>query len=198
MQLADLREKHFGTGEGTRLGASKHEGAETDQAMRLRVDRFLAEHVFPAAHDAVICVVAHGVILGVLCRALELASPGLWWSNTGYLEATLVGRKLTVTRTNCVDHLHGLKRTRGVGSAQYDDRQKTMDSFFKPKRRKLGKSFLSFFCTRSSDEKANSQTCTESYMWKQLVQPLSELHFTFLLFCWILTKANKTDDDSST
>ncbi|KAI1825389.1 phosphoglycerate mutase-like protein [Xylaria intraflava] len=67
------------------------------------------------------------------------------WSNTGVLQARweLSGsststrqhstRKLhiTVEHTNNTDHLHGLKKTRGgIGSAKFDSRQRTMDSFF--------------------------------------------------------------------
>ena len=42
---------------------------------------------------------------------------------------------------NNVDHLQGLKKTRGgIGSAKFDSKQRTMDSFFGPaaKKRKLG------------------------------------------------------------
>lgn len=40
---------------------------------------------------------------------------------------------LTVTAVNNVEHLQGLKKTRGgIGSAKFDSKQKTMDSFFKP------------------------------------------------------------------
>jgi probable phosphoglycerate mutase len=67
------------------------------------------------------------------------------WSNTGYLEATLSpptpasweALKLHVTRVNCIDHLAGLRKTRGgIGSARFDEKQRTMDSFFTPKKRK--------------------------------------------------------------
>lgn len=70
------------------------------------------------------------------------------WSNTGYLEIkvdAIVSSEeiekstvqLTVVRVNALDHLHGLKRTRGgIGSAKFDSKQKTMDSFFKPAAKK--------------------------------------------------------------
>ncbi|KAK3491265.1 histidine phosphatase superfamily [Neurospora hispaniola] len=70
------------------------------------------------------------------------------WSNTGYLEMKVDAIasseetekstvQLTVVRVNVLDHLHGLKRTRGgIGSAQFDSKQKTMDSFFKPAAKK--------------------------------------------------------------
>lgn len=47
----------------------------------------------------------------------------------------------TVELVNNVEHLEGLKKTRGgIGSAKFDSRQRTMDSFFTPasKKRKLG------------------------------------------------------------
>ncbi|KAI0851998.1 phosphoglycerate mutase-like protein [Daldinia vernicosa] len=50
---------------------------------------------------------------------------------------------LTVEFINNVDHLEGLKKTRGgIGSTKFDSRQRTMDSFFGPasKKRKLGDS----------------------------------------------------------
>ncbi|KAK4444405.1 phosphoglycerate mutase [Podospora aff. communis PSN243] len=71
------------------------------------------------------------------------------WSNTGYLEMVvgsapaaaarpsggLVG--LTVVKVNAVEHLTGLKKTRGgIGSAQFDSRQRTMDSFLVPASKK--------------------------------------------------------------
>ena len=68
------------------------------------------------------------------------------WSNTGYLEAVLSppgsltwpALRLHIVRVNCVDHLQGLRKTRGgIGSARFDEKQRTMDSFFAPKKRKL-------------------------------------------------------------
>ncbi|KAK0613323.1 histidine phosphatase superfamily [Immersiella caudata] len=86
------------------------------------------------------------------------------WSNTGYLEMVvaeapvarpsrgLVGSvsgsasspsrqgstvALTVVKVNAVEHLAGLKKTRGgIGSAQFDSRQRTMDSFLFPASKK--------------------------------------------------------------
>ncbi|KIH90082.1 hypothetical protein SPBR_00802 [Sporothrix brasiliensis 5110] len=91
-------------------------------------------------------------------RRLELRVP---WSNTGYLVLSVTKRKaeetedekngdtarhadgirLQVTKVNCVEHLDGLKKTRGgIGSARFDPKQKTMDAFFGPsaKKRKRG------------------------------------------------------------
>ena len=70
------------------------------------------------------------------------------WSNTGYLEIDVdvitsseetekSAVRLTVVRVNALDHLQGLKRTRGgIGSAKFDTKQKTMESFFKPAAKK--------------------------------------------------------------
>ncbi|KAF3766586.1 hypothetical protein M406DRAFT_89361 [Cryphonectria parasitica EP155] len=65
------------------------------------------------------------------------------WSNTGYLELELripspAGADLAtpeiqlfVKSVNSVDHLQGLKKTRGgIGSAGFDEKQRTMESFF--------------------------------------------------------------------
>lgn len=52
--------------------------------------------------------------------------------------------QLAVRAVNCIEHLQGLKKTRGgIGSAGHDEKQKTVDSFFsrptkKPKRDESG------------------------------------------------------------
>ncbi|KAL8686237.1 MAG: hypothetical protein Q9218_007249 [Villophora microphyllina] len=63
------------------------------------------------------------------------------WSNTGYLELDITmtsdkdeaspTSKILIKTVNGKDHLKGLKRTRGVGSSQYDEGQKKIESFFK-------------------------------------------------------------------
>lgn len=83
------------------------------------------------------------------------------WSNTGYMEMVVrtapavpgpivgegsgrsgtVGQRLkivlVVLQVNSVGHLSGLKKTRGgIGSAQFDNRQRTMDSFLVPTAKK--------------------------------------------------------------
>merc|ERR1712000_122307 len=168
LQLPQLREKHFGTGEGGSFGAGRdhhHEGAESSEDMRERVDVFLQEHLLPlVASSDHVYVVAHGIILGVLFRHLRqqlsqdstsfapeaqrIAGPSSplmpTWSNTGFLEAHLTSTdtqwsstKLHILRVNSVDHLQGLRKTRGgIGSARFDDKQKTLTSFFAPKKRK--------------------------------------------------------------
>ncbi|PNY24379.1 phosphatase [Tolypocladium capitatum] len=66
------------------------------------------------------------------------------WSNAGYLEMIIsrqsapatVGTpklplQLHIKRVNCTSHLENLHKTRGgIGSAAFDDRQRTMDHFF--------------------------------------------------------------------
>ncbi|KAI0407114.1 histidine phosphatase superfamily [Xylaria palmicola] len=174
----ELREKDFGLSEGKKFShKDKEDGAESSESMRLRIGTFLDRHLSPvinqlAAENATVVVVAHGIILNVLLKALlsryppRPASPLLMgerlgseflapWSNTGVLQARLElsGSNaspqldntkmihMTVEYTNNVDHLQGLKKTRGgIGSAKFDSRQRTMDSFFTPasKKRKLG------------------------------------------------------------
>ncbi|KAF5543273.1 hypothetical protein FNAPI_9721 [Fusarium napiforme] len=161
IQVPELREKDFGTGEGTKFGAAtKHEGSETPVAMRKRVDVFLDEHLPRLDEDSTVCIVAHGIILGTFYKALRdrtSASAGPdaepegqasafvrpSWSNTGYIEALITRDSsdkhlhMRVVKINSVDHLKGLRKTRGgIGSAKFDAKQKTMDSFFKPTSRK--------------------------------------------------------------
>ncbi|KAF4981363.1 hypothetical protein FZEAL_2793 [Fusarium zealandicum] len=168
VKVPELREKDFGSGEGAKFGAAvEHEGAETQEVMRKRIDCFLDDHLVPVWHeDSVVCIVAHGIILGVLFKALSARIPSVTaspnaqpeslaasamvrpsWSNTGYLEAVITtrqgsagdpsGLQMRVDKINCVEHLKGLKKTRGgIGSAKFDVKQKTMDSFFKPPSRK--------------------------------------------------------------
>ncbi|KAF4502670.1 hypothetical protein FAGAP_1114 [Fusarium agapanthi] len=161
IQVPELREKDFGTGEGTKFGAAtKHEGSETPLAMRKRVDAFLDEHLPRLDEDSTVCIVAHGIILGTFYKALRdrtssSAGPDAEpegqasafvrpsWSNTGYIEALTTRDSsdehlhMRVLKINSVDHLKGLRKTRGgIGSAKFDAKQKTMDSFFKPASRK--------------------------------------------------------------
>lgn len=91
-QLADLREKDFGSEEGKRFGTRRQSVGpgvgvparpvdwfepESREAMQLRVDRFIQAHFVPtvrrgfdsdANHSVV--VVAHGIILNTLLRCL--------------------------------------------------------------------------------------------------------------------------------
>ncbi|KAF9878739.1 phosphoglycerate mutase family protein [Colletotrichum karsti] len=178
VQLPELREKHFGSGEGQKVGArvvgERHVGAETHEAMFARAKRFVDEYLAPIfacvdeAEDGAesVVIVAHGIILGVLARALRsatnfgklVASPAdslpLSWSNTGYVEihvtsapapkestATWPGLSIKTVTVNSTEHLQGLKKTRGgIGSAKFDEKQKTLNAFFTPtaKKRKHG------------------------------------------------------------
>ncbi|KAF3810856.1 hypothetical protein GCG54_00003033 [Colletotrichum gloeosporioides] len=181
VQLHELREKHFGSGEGQKVGAraagDRHVGAETSEAMFTRAKRFVDEYLDPIfacvdeAEEGVesVVVVAHGIMLGVLVRALRsaknfgtiVASPEdqlpLAWSNTGYVELvvkpaappskepattpTWHGLSIKTVAVNSTEHLQGLKKTRGgIGSAKFDEKQKTLNAFFTPtaKKRKHG------------------------------------------------------------
>ncbi|KAK6225619.1 phosphoglycerate mutase [Colletotrichum tabaci] len=184
VRLSDLREKHFGTGEGQKFGGTtasgaarpRHDGAEDLDAMRMRAKRFVDGYLAPifACVDAEpggaaesIVIVAHGIILGVLSSVL--CSPGLFvavdpdsesqrpwsWSNTGFVEIRIMSMpvdpdlarasqdalptvrwprlSLQTVAVNCTEHLAGLKKTRGgIGSAKFDEKQKTIISFFAP------------------------------------------------------------------
>ncbi|KAF4867385.1 putative phosphatase [Colletotrichum siamense] len=181
VQLPELREKHFGSGEGQKVGAravgERHVGAETSEAMFTRAKRFVDEYlgpIFACVDEAEegaesVVIVAHGIILGVLVRALRsaknfgtvVASPEnqlpLAWSNTGYVELlvtpaappskepatapTWPGLSIKTVAVNSTEHLQGLKKTRGgIGSAKFDEKQKTLNAFFTPtaKKRKHG------------------------------------------------------------
>lgn len=192
VQLPELREKDFGSSEGKKFGARQRGpggdtqfDAETRDSMKNRIDRFLDVHLAPvvdehASMDACVVIVAHGIILAVLLKALLSRYPtkqmdSLYqhgeilaaWSNTGVLQAKIdmsglvpegsategadvpgasstprpagdqVDLSMTVQFTNNVDHLQGLKKTKGgIGSAKFDAKQRTMDSFFGPKSKK--------------------------------------------------------------
>lgn len=80
------------------------------------------------------------------------------WSNTGYLEAKLTMTEpaswsavtMRIDRVNCVEHLQGLRKTRGgIGSAAFDEKQKTMASFFAPKKRKLADAVKEWYVTHA-------------------------------------------------
>ncbi len=240
-----LREQDFGFYEGKQyserpkggnnMGTEIHPNAhrntlefkdvETKESMRLRAESFISDHLVTLMHkledDATVAVVAHGIILGHLWRALLgwfhatniSVAPGIegpangmsleylgGWSNTGYLdlgirpvastvvtpiapiESLLVGPSssglpsrpcfattdihrssipkapstvlvpltaaasnssrsscldmtLVVKAVNSLEHLKGLKKTRGgIGSLKHDSNQKTVDSFFKKRR----------------------------------------------------------------
>ncbi|KAF7931001.1 uncharacterized protein EAE97_009210 [Botrytis byssoidea] len=175
---------------------------ESKESMKRRMETFVNEHLIHLLYidednlnDYIIAIVAHGIILNHLWRAIlrrfnpknvsigpDVPRPerGLeylgGWSNTGYLDLDIkpiqevspskVGSvpsvldnqsnvqdasklpshavdrveatmSLTIKSVNNIDHLKGLKKTRGgLGSLKHDSTQRTMDSFFK--KRKLG------------------------------------------------------------
>lgn len=58
-------------------------------------------------------------------------------TTTGITEPKLGDMSLVVKAVNSLEHLKGLKKTRGgIGSSKYDEGQKTIESFFK--KRKIG------------------------------------------------------------
>ncbi|KAI2632264.1 phosphoglycerate mutase-like protein [Hypoxylon sp. NC1633] len=195
-QLPELREKDYGSSEGKKYGLKvtgntdsvAQPDSETHDSMKTRVNRFINSHLVPVVDKHVsdritVIVVAHGIILGVLLKALverfppshrlttsqsgsqEILPEFAAWSNTGVLQAKIESSKaatlprstvsrsgmvpptdsnetvphLVVEFSNNLEHLQGLKKTRGgIGSAKFDSRQRTMDSFFgSPKKRKL-------------------------------------------------------------
>ena len=86
-RLTELREKNFGSGEGTKFSVSRNEraahvGSESPEAMRARADIFLNDHLLPLlqseteAQPIVCIVVAHGLILSSLFKALSARVAG--------------------------------------------------------------------------------------------------------------------------
>jgi len=175
IRLDELCEKDFGSLEGKKFGFREDVAdAETHESIRLRVHRFLDVHFQPivqqlVAENHVVIIVAHGIVLNILLKALVFRYPPkssslgdrrdtelmTAWRNTGVMQtrfevstfaasSRLPSSKtfhMTVEQANNVDHLQGLKKTRGgIGSAQFDSRQRTVDSFFVPtsKERKSG------------------------------------------------------------
>ncbi|KAI2642199.1 histidine phosphatase superfamily [Xylaria nigripes] len=132
MPLQELREKDFGSLEGKKFGAKETDDSESPKSMRLRIDRFLDHHLTPivdqlAAENATVAavvVVAHGIILNVLLKALlsryspkptssqltlepsgseYLAS----WSNTGVLQARWEPSGVhPSTSSHCIQRVH--------------------------------------------------------------------------------------------
>ncbi|KAL7943642.1 histidine phosphatase superfamily [Trichoderma barbatum] len=175
VQLAELREKDFGSDEGMKFGDSRGRAPDSESAesMKSRVDAFLDEHLLPLISSqadgtlSTCAIVSHGIILGVLYRELcarvsrggitvdpnpsaasSLISPP-FWDNTGFLECTVsmtgaaadedksLPLRLHVSRVNCTIHLRDLKKTRGgIGSAAFDEKQRTLTSFFVPGSKK--------------------------------------------------------------
>ncbi|RYC60143.1 hypothetical protein CHU98_g6076 [Xylaria longipes] len=174
IRVEELREKDFGSSEGKKFRKRENDDdSELHISMCLRINRFLDHHLSPiidqpAAENAAVVVVSHGVILNVLLKALlsryplkSASSPLMGerlsseylapWSNTGVLQASLEPSSsnaspqlhsakkvhMKVELTNNVDHLQGLKKTGGgIGSAKFDSKQRTMDSFFASASRK--------------------------------------------------------------
>ncbi|KAI0136851.1 histidine phosphatase superfamily [Xylariales sp. AK1849] len=198
VQLPDLREKDFGSSEGMKYGSKSKStpigtvqvDSESHEAMMVRVNRFIDTHLISVFEqkmpdNGTVVIVAHGIILHVLLKALLTRFPPkptstdqntsvsaeflAAWSNTGVLQAKVeefpatldqstpeqssssdqvlpeptlntpqtpnLSRRqrvaILVQFSNNLDHLAGLKKTRGgIGSAVSDARQRTLTSFF--------------------------------------------------------------------
>lgn len=83
----------------------------------------------------------------VFSAALNTPRTSLGVGTTGQASTAIVagaasptsyqGVQISILAINCIDHLRDLKRTRGgIGSAEFDSKQRTVDSFFKPSSRK--------------------------------------------------------------
>lgn len=172
-----IRERDFRSHEGrsfrkpeARTGGQSSTGsapAESFEEMTARVNRFIDTRLDPIiaslgvqTEQSMIVVVAHGIILGVLWKALlsrfvQTSTPTETrplWSNTGYLQATVYlhfppnqangteqSHQLVLGEVlfNQTTHLQGLKKTRGgIGSAKFDEKQRTMDAFIISRKRK--------------------------------------------------------------
>ncbi|KAI5920371.1 phosphoglycerate mutase-like protein [Camillea tinctor] len=85
VQLPGLREKDFGSSEGTKYGARDYAGklkpvvvqsdAESRDSMHIRINQFLDAHLDPvmktyASDEVAVAIVSHGIILNVLFGAL--------------------------------------------------------------------------------------------------------------------------------
>ncbi|TVY55695.1 putative phosphatase [Lachnellula suecica] len=227
MRLPLLREQDFGFYEGKTFAerprdpsgrdarAAAHSNdpgfrdVESKVSMALRMDTFVDAHLLPllaeVRDEQSVVVVAHGIILNYLWRAIlkrfpigniavaAAADRGMpleylgSWSNTGVLDLEIKQKaavavpiqekvatvlplallsaaergpselsaqtisttsssvgcaphpmlpdmSLVVKAVNSLEHLNGLRKTRGgIGSSKHDPSQKTMDSFFKKK-----------------------------------------------------------------
>jgi broad specificity phosphatase PhoE len=158
IQLKILREQDMGSDEGKTYGkippTAETPSIEKESRASLiaRAEEFVASvlaiHVAKELASSTTVIVAHGIILGYLYRAIHnfckaTASPPdiVEWSNTGYMDLMISGaspsiRRLTIQGRNCLAHLNGLKRTGGgIGSAKYDGKQKSLGHFLVKKRK---------------------------------------------------------------
>lgn len=93
-------------------------------------DDYAEDSASPGIHDAAVESTRSPPPMPAMDGADEIVLP----SSTPDLHM-LPDFKLTVKVVNCLEHLKGLKKTRGgIGSAKHDDSQKTIQSFFKKKK----------------------------------------------------------------
>lgn len=108
--------------------------------------------------ESVVIVVSHGLFLlrlyGRLTEYLGIPlPPAAMWSNTGYTQITIRDDgKASVTDINSTEHLKGLKRTRaGVGSSEYDTKQRKILGFFQPAKSKTSELSTAIIATRNDN-----------------------------------------------
>lgn len=109
--------------------------------------------------DRVVIIVSHGLFLlrlyGRLTEHLGIPlPPPVMWSNTGCTQITIKNDgRASVTDINSIEHLKGLKRTRaGVGSSEYDTKQRKIHGFFKPTASQPGKTVSVKITTTKDDD----------------------------------------------
>lgn len=149
-----LREQDLGWREGLSFKDGDRAAPENASKMQLRpgeskadmdvradtfIKDYLSTHISSQEADNVVVVVSHGLFL--LRLYYRLAShlgidlpPSVAWSNTGCTQILCKNGTWAVTDVNGTEHLKGLKRVRGVGSTQYDTKQKKVSDFFSGKR----------------------------------------------------------------
>ncbi|KAI1488737.1 phosphoglycerate mutase-like protein [Biscogniauxia mediterranea] len=124
VQLPELREKDFGSAEGTKYGTRDRAGkddAESHASMSTRINQFLRAHLDPvvdryASEEVTVAIVSHGIILDVLFHKLtkrhQVEYPPSYtlaagkgtqprqtvaWSNTGVLQIKIEPKEGTVS-----------------------------------------------------------------------------------------------------
>lgn len=157
---ADLSRAGVESREAMRQRAERFVANHLAPLLRPAADRPTdVEHVVVVAHGLILDSLLRVLLVqfGTVSREeTKLAA----WSNTGYAELVarfVPGRpdgmsgnrtaspspltprtSLAVVGVNILTHLEGLKKTRGgIGSAKFDKRQRTVDSFFGPTKKKV-------------------------------------------------------------
>ncbi|KAK5661346.1 hypothetical protein OQA88_11242 [Cercophora sp. LCS_1] len=108
------------------------------------LERLAPSNIGALRSDYIVSWSNTGYVEMVFSRSMPTMSPsgGVVGSRSTIPSSTLGqdrrhGPRVTIVRVNSVEHLVGLKKTRGgIGSAQFDSRQRTVDSFFTPASKK--------------------------------------------------------------